>query len=386
MGPISAALLFPETEPSAYNIASLLFFFKSISFYLPTEADTADKSLVNLFGNLCNAYVPAPLGADLTRFNRLLREMEISSPDELARLFSAAKAPLTTGQIRDRDETSTGSVFSALQSDTEKKITAEFKERLWQSRLILKLAEILDRRDREVTQGMARVALSEQRVFASLEGISDMDAEDLATLPDLEKLMQKRDTQHVTTGVTRGASALLAPLRIKAWAELFLADASLQRPSVLVAANAACGSILLDGCEETSGMIPYIIFTLSLPIFPFPADERSAKKSYMQARNNMRAAAGAQLEHFKNFFIETAELVSPLARKKITLLTEHADSWNRVAESMFSADRKTLRPLVFYHMPGISPTSLFQKLYHLGPAPSPKRKDHPSTILAILQN
>lgn len=386
MGPISAALLFPETEPSAYNIASLLFFFKSISFYLPTESDTADKSLVDLFGNLCNAYVPAPLGADLTRFNRLLREMEISSPDELTRLFSAAKAPLTTGQIKDRDETSTGSVFSALQSNAEKKIFAEFKERLWQSRLILKLAEILDQRDREVTQGLARVALSEQRVFASLEGISDMDAEDLAELPDLDKLKQKPDTQRVITGLTRSASALLAPLRIKAWAELFLADTTLQRPSVLVAANADYGSILLDGCEETWGMIPSKTFTLSLPIFSFPAAERSADINYIQSRNNMRAAARAQLEHFENFFIEAAELVAPLAGKKITLLTEHADSWNRIAESVFLANKKTLRPLVFYHMPGISPTSLFQKLYHLGPAPPPSRKDHPSTILAILQN
>ena len=386
MRPITSALLFPETEPSAYDIASLLFFFKSISFYLATESDTADKSLLNLYGNLCNAYAPVPLGQDLARFNRLLREMEISRSDDLARLFSAAKAPLTTKEIRDKDETSSGSVFSALQINTEKKISAAFKERLWQARLILKLAEILNRREREVTQGLARVALSEQRVLAALEGISDMDAEDLGELPELDKIKQDSVAMPGFTGFTMGTSALLAPLKIKAWAELYLADFTLQRPPVLVAANADCGSILLDDCEDTLGISPHKIFTLSLPIFSVPAADRSAAKDYMESRNDLRTAARTQLEYFETFFNGAAALVQPLPRSEIILVTEHADSWNKIAESMFPADTGALRTLALYHMPGVSPTSLFQKLYHLGPVSPSGRKDHPSTILAILKN
>ena len=386
MGPTSSALLLPETEPSAYNIASLLFFFESMSFYLPTESDTAGKSLVNLFGNLCKAYVPAPLDEDLARFNRLLREMETSRPDELTRLFSAAKQPMATGQIRDKDEISSDSVFSVLHSKTEMKISAEHKERLWQARLILKLAEILDRRETEVRQGLARVALSEQRVFASLEGISDMDTDDLAELAELNKPKLAPGTKSGLAELTMDASVLLTPLRVKAWAELFLADTTPHRPPVIVAANAECGSILLDNCGDTWGLSPVKLFTLYLPTFPGLAAEKSAANDYMKCRNKLRAAAIVQLEYFENFFNESAAYAQPLPGNHIAILGEYADSWNNTVKTGLPAITRELKTLDFYRLPGISLTSLFQKLYHLGPVHAAARKDHPSTILAILQD
>jgi hypothetical protein len=386
MGPIPSALLFPETEPSAYTIASLLFFFKSISFYLPTESDTAGKNLVNLFENLCKAYVPAPLHEDLARFNRLLREMETSRSDDLTRLFSVARAPFTTGQIRDKDEISSDSVFSALQSKTEMKISAADKERLWLARLILKLAEILDRRETEVRQGLARVALSEQRVFASLEGISNMDTEDLAELPEIDKLKLVPGTKSGFAELTRGASSLLTPLRVKAWAELFLADTTLHLPPVIVAANSECGSSLLDDCEITWGWSPGKLFTLTLPTFPGLAAEKSAKNDYMKCRNKLQAAAMVQLEYFEAFFNESAAHAQPLPGKHIALLADSANSWNKTVKSGLPAITRELKTLDFYRLPGIPLTSLFQKLYHLGPVHGAVRKDHPSTILAILQD
>ena len=386
MGPTSSALLLPETEPSAYNIASLLFFFKSMSFYLPTESDTAGKSLVNLFGNLCKAYVPAPLDEDLPRFNRLLREMETSRPDDLARLFSAAKQPMATGQIRDKDEISSDSVFSVLHSKTAMKISAEHKERLWQARLILKLGEILDRRETEVRQGLARVALSEQRVFASLEGVSDMDTDDLAELPELNKPKLAPGTKSGLAELTMDASVLLAPLRVKAWAELFLADTTPHRPPVIVAANAECGSILLDNCGDTWGLSPVKLFTLYLPTFPGLAAEKSAANDYMKCRNKLRAAAIVQLEYFENFFNESAAYAQPLPGNHIAILGEYADSWNNTVKTGLPAITRELKTLDFYRLPGISLTSLFQKLYHLEPVHDAARKDHQSTILAILQD
>jgi hypothetical protein len=78
---------------------------------------------------IINGYVPAPLHEDLTRFNRLVREMANSRPDDLSRLFSSAKSPVATGQIRDKDEASTGNVLAALQKDDAKEAQIQHKER-----------------------------------------------------------------------------------------------------------------------------------------------------------------------------------------------------------------------------------------------------------------
>jgi len=385
MGQISSALLLPETEPSACKMASLLYFFKSISFYLPTESDAAARNPSDLFENLCSAYVPAPLHEDLARFNRLLHEMGTSRSDDLARLFSAAKAPVATGQIRDKDEASSSSVFSALQSETDMKISAVRKERLWQARLILKLAEILDRRETEVRQGLARIALSEQRVFASLEGISDVDADDLAALPGFDKLKQAAATKPGFAELTMGATALLAPLRVKAWAELFLVDSRSHRPTVLVAANADCGSILLDGYEDKWRRSPQKIFTLSLPVFCGLDTDKSFKNDYLKSRNKLRAAAIVQLEYFESFFKKAATLVQPLSGSQIPILTEHVDAWNKTAESVFPTIATGIKTLDFYSMPGISPASLFQRVFHLGTALPVIQQDPPAIILAVLK-
>jgi hypothetical protein len=312
--------------------------------------------------------------------------METSRPDDLARLFSAAKAPVATGQIRDKDEASSGSIFSALQSEKDMKISAVYKERLWQARLILKLAETLDRRETEVRQGLAQVALSEQRVFASLEGISNIDAADLAELPGLDKLKKATGMKPGYAELSLGASALLAPLKVKAWAELFLADSTPHRPPVLVAANADCGSILLEGCEDTWHRQPQKLFTLSLPTLHDLAAYNSAKSDYMICRETLRAAANVQLEYFENFFKEAAALAEPLPDNRISNLTKAADAWNKAAESGFPAiagDRKTLD---FYFLSGISTASLLQKLFHLGPTPPASPPGHPATILAILKD
>lgn len=381
---ITSALLFPETEPSAYNMAHLLFFFNSLSFYLPTESDVADRNAAELFENLCSGYVPAPLHEDLARFNRLLREMETSRSDDLARLFSAAKAPLTTEKLRDKDEASTGSVLSALQNETNKKTLVRNKERLWQARLILKLAEMLDRRESEVRQGLARVALSEQKIFASLEGLSDVEADDLAELTGLEKLKRTADTKSRFEGLTMGAWALLAPLRIKAWAELFLVDSSPNRPHVLVTTSPDCGSILLDGYENTWRRTPQKLFSLSIPIFYDLDTETSAKNEYFKSRNKLQAAAKVHLEYFASFLKEAADLVQPPPDNQIVQVAEHVEAWGNTVEIEFPASKSERKNLDFYCLPGICADVLFQKLFHLEPVMPAKEKRYTNSILAIL--
>ena len=386
MKPLSSALLFPETEPSVHDIGKLLLFFKSLSFYLPTESDAEGSNDQNLFKNLCTGYVPAPLHEDLSRFNHLLREMENSRSDELARLFSSAQSPIATGQIRDKDEASRGSILSALQKDNGKKAQAQHRERLWQARLILKLAEILDRRESEVRQGLAQVSSDEQNIFASLEGISETESENLAQSSDQEKHTGLKDKVEYPQNYSMGASASLIPLRVKAWAELFLADPSPNRPFAIVTTSLDSGSILLDAYENAWHKTAQKLFSLSIPTFPDLRTSESANEQYISSRNKMHLAAKEDLEYFEGVLREAAVLQDTASDRHsaFSMQKKHVAAWEEKIKLEFPLPATGYQKLDFYCFPGISLTALFQKIFNLEPITSVNEQGYSTSILAIL--
>jgi hypothetical protein len=386
MEPLSSALIFPETEPSIHDIGNLLFFFNSLSYYLPTESDAEGLIDQNLFDNLCAGYVPAPLHEDLNRFNRLLGEMENSRSDDLARLFSSAKSPIATGQIRDRDEASSGSILSALQEDNGKKAHIQLKERLWQARLILKLAEMLNRRESEVRQGLEKVSSDEQKNFASLAGSNGTESGDPAQFSALEKPLHLKGKIEYPEDYSAGGSAMLVPLRIKAWAELFLADSSPSRPSVIVTTNPDSGSILLDRYENTWRKTPQKLFSLSIPMFPGLGSSESAKEQYIASRIKLRLAAKEDLKYFENFLTETAVShdSSSDRREDISIDSEHIAAWEETIKIEFPSSATGYQQLDFYCFPGIPSCTLLQKLFHLEPTPAVNEQGYTTSILAIL--
>jgi hypothetical protein len=287
--------------------------------------------------------------------------MENSRSDDLARLFSSAKSPIATGQIRDRDEASSGSILSALQEDNGKKAHIQLKERLWQARLILKLAEMLNRRESEVRQGLEKVSSDEQKNFASLAGSNGTESGDPAQFSALEKPLHLKGKIEYPEDYSAGGSAMLVPLRIKAWAELFLADSSPSRPSVIVTTNPDSGSILLDRYENTWRKTPQKLFSLSIPMFPGLGSSESAKEQYIASRIKLRLAAKEDLKYFENFL-----------REKETIKIE------------FPSPSTGNQKLDFYCFPGIPSCTLLQKLFHLEPTPAVNEQGYTTSILAIL--
>jgi len=386
MEPLSSALIFPETEPSIHDIGKLLFFFDSLSYYLPTESDAEGLIDQNLFDNLCTGYVPAPLHEDLSRFNHLLGEMENSRSGDLARLFSSAKSPIATGQIRDKDEASSSSILSALQEDNGEKAHIQLKERLWQARLILKLAEMLNRRESEVRQGLAKVSSDEQKTFASLAGSNGTEPGDPAQFSALEKPLHLKGKIEYPEDYSAGGSAMLIPLRIKAWAELFLADSSPNRPFILVTTNRDNGSTILDRYENIWRKTPQKLFSLSIPMFPGLGSSKSAKEQYIASRNKLRLAAKENLNYFENFLRETAVLhdSSSDKREDISIDAEHIAAWEETVKIDFPNPATGYQKLDFYCLPGIPSCTLVQRLFHLEPTPSVNEQGYTTSILAIL--
>ena len=386
MEPLLSALIFPETKSSIHDIGKLLCFFNSLYYYMPTESDNAGSDDQNLFENLCTGYVPAPLHKDLTRFNRLLHEMENSRADDLARLFSTAKSPIATGQIRDKDEVSSASVLSALQKDNEKKAHIQHKERLWQARLLLKLAETLDKRENEVRRGLARVSSDEQKKFASLEGISEPKLKNHTQFPGLKKLTHLGREVNYPEDYSAGASAMLLLLRTKAWAELFLADPSPNRPCAIVTTSLDSGSILLDRHENTYRKPPQKLFSLSIPTFPSLGSSESTNEQYISSRNNLRLAARENLKYFESFLRQAAALQETSSDKypELNIQPEHIDDWEEKIKLEFPNPATGHQKLDFYCFPGIPTAVLFQKIFNLEPTITVNEQKYTTGILAIL--
>ena len=382
-----SALIFPETEPSVPAAAKLLLFFAALSYYLPTEADGPKDRNSGFFTDLCTGYAPAPLGHDLSRFNRLLREMETSRPDEFSRLFSAARTPGGSGLARDRDETSAGSVYSALHMDVGAKAAILNKERLWQARLILKLAELLNRREAEVRQGLAQISSVEQKLFAALGGLGEAETDDPAELSGPDKLLHPKAAEILAPESWPATSGLLIPLRLKAWAELYLADPSDPHPLILVTANPESGSSLLDGYENTWRRDPQKLFSLAIPAFHLTAAAESAEQ-YLASRNTFRRAARDTLEYFAGLLRETAASTRPATdnQEEAAILAENISAWEEKANIHFPGPGKESRKLDFYCFPAVSCAELLQRLFHLdGPAPAKNKQQHRTGILAVLK-
>jgi len=380
-----SALIFPETEPSIQTIAKLLLFFDSLSYYLPTESDLANSKNKSFFTNLCSPYIPAPLTEEeLFRFNRLLREMETSRPDELSRLFSTVTAPLATGQLRDLDEISASRVYSALQKNAETIASIRYKERLWQARLILKLAEMLDRREVEVRQGLAQISSVEQKVFAALEGRNKPESDDSVVNPDKLKHPIEDDILHAEPSL--GTSGLHISMRLKAWAELFMADSSEQQPMILVTGNSECGLTLLEGYENIRRLAPVKLFSLVIPALHF-ACNKEAEATYQADRQAFRDAVHENMEYLARYLQKTTDSAESKtnSREKLSTLAKNLSSWENNVKHYLPASEKSVRKLDFYCFPGISFAELFQQMFHLKlPVPEKKMKQ-PTGILAILK-
>lgn len=378
----ASALIYPETVPSLNFLAKLLIFFDSLFYYQPTESGRTDNKEVVSLANLCSPYVPVPLTEDeLFRFNHLLREMKTSRHDELARLFSAAVAPPATGQTRDPDETSSAGVYASLQQDAEAKATIRYKERLWQARLVLKLAEILDKREAEVRQGLARVSSIEQKLYAALEEDNEPRSDTPADNNGLDKLKHQLADDILSTG----PSSLLLTLRLKAWAELYLADISKQQPMILVTANHDYGTVILEGYENIQHRTPEKLFTLPLPVFHFTSNENT-EAQYLSNRKIFRETAHNTIEFLTDYLHTAAgshESLKP-GQKKPDLLKENLSLWEKNLKRSFSPPGNIYRQLGFYCFPGSSHAELFQRILRLGSPVQKNRNDYPTGIIAVL--
>ncbi len=289
------ALLFPDTAPDGGIVRQLLLFFEKLVLYLPAEPDPADqrKPDPGLPDSLCRAYPPAPLGNELDRFHGLIRELEAHKQGRPGQLGPLALAVLSTALAGDRDEASSTRLRAALTRSPDQAVTARQGE-LWQARVLLRLAETLDREEQEVAAGLARVSGSERELLDALKGLASEDdrqwRQPAPVMPDAGARSRREETAVAPETVVRQ--------RVKAFARLYLADTGPERPQVLATARFEAADPLLAAYEKLRNAPPLLRFTLPLPDPGAISATGGDVKAYVNLRAAFRAQAGPAIDAF----------------------------------------------------------------------------------------
>ncbi|MEN8134932.1 MAG: hypothetical protein ABFS18_05280 [Thermodesulfobacteriota bacterium] len=239
-----SGLYFPGTGPNKELFYSLLCLLAKIDFYQIVADDGSNDGSPYWEG-----HVVMPLGEDRDRFLAMIRDIKAHAADFYGGYLSA----LSADSLIDRDESSVWQLVASLHGENrEADRDPVLTEKLWQARLILKLAEILTEERADINRGLTDLNRAEQAVFEALKGEHDDQADDDEVLP----------TAALKIGGGRAGGKIKHLL--KAWGALFVMDST--QHSLLVTDSEDAAAILFDAWEELSGERPQLLVELDLPV------------------------------------------------------------------------------------------------------------------------
>lgn len=271
----------------------------------------ANEELCDSFikNDFCQAYTPRPLGENRERFLHLVSDIKLRKDDYAAQLSHLTLASLSN---KKRAE-SKGDILSSLLG--KEVITNDVaEERIWQARLVLQLAELLEAEEEELSRNLAILESHEDDLFMTLQGEFGDDEENPFT--DFKDL-QKNMTQRGTAGDAR---------RMSAWKTLH--HYATEEDKTILTDNEESAETVLELCEHKK--VPY---SLQLPAIISWNDEEA-----LQALINFKKTHKAILQEMHTA-IATAELSENLAK-----------SWNTIIEETFVQESHGRREVVLYQL------------------------------------
>lgn len=253
-------LYFPDTVIADDAHSSLFLFFDIVHILQPVERDEADLQAAGISDTFmdtrfCQVHTPAPLGSEKKRFLRLVHDIRERKDDYAAQLSALTIASLSATE-KNREESRSSiisSLFGPPPQDLEKDRMEEAKQaELWQARLVLTIAEILDREDEELVEAMNILDKSRTDLFDHLLG-KDEEFEEENPFSDLSHL---QDMSPPRSGMSKN--------RLKAWLSLFRV-AKLPPLWLWTTGQPEAADIMLEMYEMRSGKAAVPMLELELP-------------------------------------------------------------------------------------------------------------------------
>lgn len=351
MNPLTT-LFFPDTVIAPETVAQLLLFFEKIYHYLPAEqqAGTApDEGSPYVSGGLCLGYPPVPLGEELDRFQKTIRDLEINVNEYGHRLQFLSLVSSAPAGRPDLDEKSISSLVGKLRNIQQNGDAAATPEHdpdaeLWKARIVLKLAERFDAIHNEIRQGLAGLADREHNMFKALKGLEE-DGEDM--LPE------------AGLGGILPAEPSIMLHRMKSWSRLFVAEqkagGSPAQHWLTTAANREAALPIFDAYAACFKSEAVVLFGLPLPSITEPADVALDKRA------SFHAAMGELRDFFHNFLwqISTGERPAPESSTGQSPAAREISAWTAALQDHFALSDSPASLLSFYCFPHITLPALF---------------------------
>lgn len=270
-------LYFPDTVIDSTIGLPLASCFETVHCLCPINdlSDTVMESSTDPFMDMdfCQVHIPCPLTEeDRQGFAHLLKEIRTHGSDFIDQLKMTTLASLTA-HGRQQEESS-GGILSALFAGTDSVKTQEDKKtalELWQARLLLKLAEIIDKEEQELSEQMSSIDTMQTEMLANLQGKGDADSND-GTSP--------KPKAH-----TKPLSSITENHRLKAWLTLYSHWDTDEIP-IWVSHRKSAVEELFEAYEKMSNRRAEELFSLLLP-----APGTVTTESGMRTLNDFRQKA-----------------------------------------------------------------------------------------------
>ena len=329
-----SAIVFPDTVLSEEIIVPLVPVFSPLVYLQPVENDPAlgsDLCTAMAGQSFCRAHAPAPLGPDRERFLHLVSDLRLRRDDYAAQLGHQTLAGISTASSK-RSETKSSIVGSLLAGHGIKDADGDRRTQLlWQSRLVLKLAEMHAADQEELRQQMQRIRAKEQGLFAGLRE----EGENPFGLPgDLTDL--RMDTARLRQWY-------------KAWARLLiLGENTGLGTRLFISRDRDCVDLVAEEHEKKTSAAPLDLGWLSLP-----AASRDQGDFVAQVQQ-FRTEGAALLARVHAWLAGTTG-----AKVASCLSAEEQSAWRELLARVFPAAAYGRARLTLFACPGQSARHLF---------------------------
>jgi hypothetical protein len=333
-------LFFPETDIFNERRYPLLLFFTPLHFLqvvAPGPGFPAHEEASLFFkSGLCQAHVPAPLGDNREQFLRLIRDIsgdKEHSADQPVGTTSGSNPALTGSDPLDLKH---GIVTSLLREYGVKEESTGMDLQLWQARLVLAIAEILDNSEESLQEELLFFNEDEIATFRSLQGATDPNEEDLFS-----------ELENIKAGLEKSRSGNIKK-RFDAWLRL-LHKQPIPPVKVWLASTRDSADQIFNKFESTgkTHAVPLLKLALPAQITASGKYVLAQIEKFQQATAHIHQGLVADFERI----VTTVPYVPDVHNSLLPYDTDWADQWAEALDDFFPASNYGRNDITFYLLP-----------------------------------
>lgn len=336
------ALYFPTTALWSLRQYPFLLLLPKIHILSPVEDDEQglqkEKNSFIISG-LCQEHTPCPLGADRSRFLKLVADIKARTDDYAAQLsaltLAGYTAPPSSGENSEHEIIN--AMFIPADLTAREKDVKEQQE-LWRARLILAVGDQLDQEHEEIAFHMQAVENDEHDLFQELQGEDndrDDDEELYSILSNLTGELPRPNPNQVKN-------------RFNAWKTLLSKTTALPNDIVLLT-DRDNGDILLESYEKMAATSPLDWGAVELPSLLGPDDDAAMEKvsDFREKNREICNAFQKELTELQTLQATALELLKS-NREQLQNITNQL---TKELDSAFPAQKYGRRTLSIYLCP-----------------------------------